>query len=316
MSGPAIGVDLGGTKIAAGLVDVDGTLRTVETTPTPSDPDRIPDAVAELVDRLRADETVVGVGIGAAGFVDADRATVRFAPNIDWRDEPLADQVAAQVDLPVVVENDANAAAWGEFRFGAGSDAQDLLFITLGTGVGGGIVHAGALLRGAHGMGAEVGHLRVVPDGLECGCGQRGCIEQYASGSALVREARRHAASGAPEAEALAALARRDVGIDGRGITSLAHDGDALARRLLADVGRWTGEAIASLVAILDPAVIAVGGGVAEAGDLVMEPMSVAFSSHLTARAHRPVPELRRASLGTDAGIVGAADLSREAGNG
>ncbi len=313
MSAPAIGVDLGGTKIAAGLVDADGTLRTVETTRTPSEPAHIPQAVAELVDRLRADETVVGVGIGAAGFVDADRATVRFAPNIDWRDEPLAAQVAALVDLPVVVENDANAAAWGEFRFGAGSDAQDLLFITLGTGVGGGIVLAGSLVRGAHGMGAEVGHLRVVPDGLECGCGQRGCIEQYGSGTALVREARRHAASGAPEAAALAELARRDGGIDGRGVTSVAREGDALARRLLADAGRWTGEAIASLVAILDPAVIAVGGGVAEAGDLVMEPMSVAFSSHLTARAHRTVPELRRASLGTDAGIVGAADLSREA---
>lgn len=316
MSGPAIGVDLGGTKIAAGLVDLDGTLRTVETTPTPSEPGQIPDAVAELVGRLRVHEDVVGVGIGAAGFIDADRATVRFAPNIDWRDEPLAKQVSAQVDLPVVVENDANAAAWGEFRFGAGSDAQDLLFITLGTGVGGGIVHAGSLLRGAHGMGAEVGHLRVVPDGLECGCGQRGCIEQYGSGTALVREATRHAASGAPEAAALAELARGDRGIEGRAVTSLARAGDPLARRLLADVGRWTGEAIASLVAILDPAVIAVGGGVAEAGDLVMDPMAVAFSSHLTARAHRTVPRLRRASLGTDAGIVGAADLSREAGHG
>ena len=316
MSGPAIGVDLGGTKIAAGLVDPDGTMRRTETTPTPSDPAQIPDAVAELVGRLTVDQTVVGVGIGAAGFVDADRATVRFAPNIEWRDEPLAERVAAQVDLPVVVENDANAAAWGEFRFGAGSDVQDLLFVTLGTGVGGGIVNDGALLRGAYGMGAEVGHLRVVPDGLECGCGQRGCIEQYGSGTALVREARRHAASGAPEARALADLASGDRGIDGRGVTALAQDGDPLARRLLADVGRWTGEAIASLAAILDPAVIAVGGGVAEAGDLVMEPMAVAFASHLTARAHRVVPELRRASLGTDAGIVGAADLSREAGHG
>lgn len=316
MSGPAIGVDLGGTKIAAGLVDLDGTLRTVETTHTPCDPGQIPDAVAELVNRLSAQQTVVSVGIGAAGFIDADRATVRFAPNIDWRDEPLAERVSAQVDLPVVVDNDANAAAWGEFRFGAGSDVQDLLFITLGTGVGGGIVNAGALLRGAHGMGAEVGHLRVVPDGLECGCGQRGCIEQYGSGTALVREATRHAGSGAPEAAALAALARRDEGIDGRAVTALARDGDPLACRLLADVGRWTGEAIASLAAILDPAVIAVGGGVAEAGDLVMEPMVVALSSHLTARAHRTVPELRRASLGTNAGIVGAADLSREARHG
>lgn len=311
MSTPAVGVDLGGTKIAAGLVDADGTLLSTDAMPTPREVDQIPRTVAALVGRLTDGGTTAGVGIGAAGFVDVDRATVRFAPNIDWRDEPLAARVSDLVGVPVVVENDANAAAWGEFRFGAGADVDDLLFITLGTGVGGGCVQAGTLLRGAHGMGAEVGHLRVVPDGETCGCGQRGCLEQYGSGTALVREAQRHAASGSSDAEALARLADGPGGIGGRAITALAQEGDPLARRLIADLGRWAGAGVASLVAVLDPAVVAVGGGVAEAGDLVLAPMAEAFAEHLPARSHRRVPDLLPATLGTDAGIIGAADLAR-----
>ena len=308
---PAIGVDLGGTKIAAGLVAADGTLMGSESEPTPHDVDKIPAVVGTLVERLTRDHRAVGVGIGAAGFVDADRATVRFAPNIDWIDEPLAARINQLIDLPVVVENDANAAAWGEFRFGAGEDVEDLLLVTLGTGVGGGVVHRGSLFRGAFGVAAEIGHLRLVPDGVLCGCGQHGCFEQYASGSALVREARARVEADQPDAAAIAALGDGPDGINGPAITRLAQGGDALSIRLLADLGQWAGEGIASLAAILDPAVIAIGGGVAAAGDLILDTATSAFREHLTARVHRPQAELRLATLGNTAGIIGAADLAR-----
>ena len=164
----AIGVDIGGTKIAAGLVSETGDI--VESTrhETPAtDASEIASRVAELVERLKdKHDGIVGVGVGAAGFIDAGRSTVLFSPNIDWVDEPLAQQIHDQVSLPVVIENDANAAGWGEFRFGAGEDTDDLLLVTVGTGIGGGIVHGGQLFRGAFGVAGEIGHLRVVRDAL------------------------------------------------------------------------------------------------------------------------------------------------------
>jgi glucokinase len=308
----AIGVDIGGTKIAAGLVSEAGELLKRESEPTPDDSTKIPAIVADLAERLAGDEKVVGIGIGAAGFTSTDRTTVRFAPNIDWIDEPLAEQVSALVDLPVVVENDANAAAWGEFTFGAGEDTDDLLLVTIGTGVGGGIVHRGQLYRGGFGIAAEIGHMRIVPDGIACGCGQHGCFEQYASGSALVRNARERVANGDPGSEALKALADGDPNkITGPALTELAHGGDVLSIELLAEVGHWIGEGLAILASILDPRVIAIGGGVAGAGDLLLGPVVDSFETHLPARSHRPQAEVRLAALGNAAGIIGAADLAR-----
>jgi glucokinase len=308
----AIGVDIGGTKIAAGLVSDTGEILDSLAEPTPTDASKIPAVVADLVDRLTGDELAAGIGIGAAGFVGEDRSTVRFAPNIDWREEPLGQHVRALVDLPVVVENDANAAAWGEFRFGAGEDTDDLLLITIGTGIGGGIVHQGQLFRGGFGVAAEIGHMRVVPDGILCGCGQRGCYEQYGSGSALVRDARERVTNGDPGSAAIAALVNGDLGrITGPGVTKLAQDGDPLAVELLGELGRWIGEGAAVLATILDPSVIAIGGGVSAAGDLLMASVVDAFETHLPARAHRPAASLRLAALGNEAGIIGAADLAR-----
>lgn len=304
-----IGVDIGGTKIAAGLVTEDGRIVRQETDPTPAS--GIAAAVASLVTRLRGDDPVGGVGIGAAGFVDGDRSTVNFAPNIDWRDEPLGADVAALLDVPVVVENDANAAAWGEYRFGAGEDSDDMLFVTVGTGIGGGIVHHGNLFRGGFGAAAEIGHLRVVPGGRLCGCGQHGCLEQYASGRALVRDARERAEAGDSAARALLGLAGSAEAITGPMVTDLAQQGDPLCRDVLHDAGRWLGEGIASLASVLDPAVIAVGGGVAAAGDLLLDPIRAAFEEHLSARAYRRVADLRLAVFGNEAGIIGAADLGR-----
>jgi glucokinase len=308
----AVGVDIGGTKIAAGLVSEHGKILASASEPTPDDATKIPAIVADLVERLVGDEEAAGIGIGAAGFVGEDRSTVRFAPNIDWREEPLGEHVRALLDLPVVVENDANAAAWGEFRFGAGEDTDDLLLVTIGTGIGGGIVHKGQLFRGGFGVAAEIGHMRVVPDGILCGCGQHGCWEQYASGSALVRNARERVANGDEGAAAIAALGDGDLSrITGPSITKLAQQGDPLAIELLAELGRWMGEGIAVLTTILDPSVIAIGGGVGAAGDLLMTPVVEAFEAHLPARAHRPEAALRLAALGNPAGIIGAADLAR-----
>jgi glucokinase len=308
----AVGVDIGGTKIATGLVSEDGRILDSASEPTPDDAAKIPTIVADLVQRLVGEEQAAGIGIGAAGFVGEDRSTVRFAPNIDWREEPLGDNVRALVDLPVVVENDANAAAWGEFRFGAGEDTDDLLLVTIGTGIGGGIVHRGQLFRGGFGVAAEIGHMRVVPNGILCGCGQHGCFEQYASGSALVRNARERVANGDDGAAAIAALADGDLSrITGPAITKLAQDGDPLSVELISEVGRWIGEGVAILATILDPSVIAIGGGVGAAGDLLLRPLVDAFEAHLPARAHRPEAAVRLAALGNEAGIIGAADLAR-----
>ena len=309
----ACGIDVGGTKIAGGVVDDDGNvLETLRVESPASDVKAIEDAIADLVGQLSARHDITAVGIGAAGYVDRDRARVLFAPNLAWRNVNLKAELEERVDVPVVVENDANAAAWGEFRFGAGIDVDDLMLVTVGTGVGGGLVLDGELYRGAYGVGAEIGHLRIVPDGILCGCGHHGCFEQYASGSALVREARQIAANGVPAADALLARAGGTVeGIDGPMITAAARDGDAFAIGRLAELGHWLGAGIASLVTVLDPAVVALGGGVSEAGDLLLEPLREAFGRHLPGREHRPLAEIRRVTLGNAAGMIGAADLAR-----
>ncbi|HJU98100.1 MAG TPA: ROK family glucokinase [Jiangellaceae bacterium] len=311
--GVAIGVDVGGTKIAGGVVDETGAViaRTRRDTPS-TDPRAIVDNIVSVVQELRRDRSIDAVGVGSAGFVDAARSTVLFAPNLAWRDVAVRDQVVAATELPVVVENDANAAAWGEFRFGAAEDVDDMVCVTVGTGIGGGLVLDGAMYRGAHGVGAELGHMRVVPNGHLCGCGNRGCLEQYASGSALVREARALASAGSVFAARLLELAGGDPEkITGPMVTGAARDGDVAARELLTDLGRWLGEGLASFAAILDPAVFVIGGGVSAAGDLLLGPASDAFRRNLTGRGYRPEAEIRVATLGNDAGIVGATDLAR-----
>ena len=253
---------------------------------------------------------LTAVGIGAAGYVDANRSVVMFAANIAWRDEDLRSEIQRRVDLPVVVENDANAAAWGEFAFGAAEDVDDMLMVTVGTGVGGGIVSGGQLFRGAFGAAAEIGHLRVVPQGRLCGCGNRGCLEQYASGSALVKQTRARASS--PAGAALLERAGGDPdAIDGPMITAAAQAGDPFAVEQVVELATWLGEAIASLAAVLDPRAVVIGGGVSEAGELLLEPMRTAFSHQLAGRGHRPMLEIRTASLGNQAGVIGASDLAR-----
>ena len=310
--GLAVGIDVGGTKIAGGVVDERGRILATARRESPAtDTEAIERNIEDLVAELRADHAVEAVGVGAAGFVDSARSTVMFAPNLAWRDEPLRADLEKLINLPVVVENDANAAAWGEFTFGAGEDVEDTLLVTVGTGVGGGIVLNGQLHRGAFGVAAEIGHMRVVPDGRICGCGNKGCWEQYASGTALVRDTKEQAHMGSLIARSLVDRAGGVEQISGPLITEAAREGDEFAREQLAVLGRWLGEGIASLTAVLDPAVVVIGGGVSEAGDLLLEPIRAHYRANLTGRHYRPELEVRAALLGNKAGMIGAADLAR-----
>jgi glucokinase len=306
----AIGIDIGGTKIAGALVDEFGEIEREDRRPTPKATSAIEDEVVAMITRLAEGVQPVAAGIAAAGFVDAARSTVYYAPNIPWRDEPLRHTIEDRVGLPVVVENDANAAGWAEFRFGAGRLVSDMLVLTIGTGVGGAIVSEDRLFRGGFGTGGEIGHMRVVPDGLPCGCGARGCIEQYGSGRALQRFAEEYADLGGI-GQALADARRRNGGLNGTIIGDLIQAGDPGALAALRRLGDWLGQACASLGAILDPQMFVFGGGVAAAGSLLLDPIKKAYLENLPARGYHPEPEFRIAELVNDAGVVGAADLAR-----
>jgi len=314
----AIGVDIGGTKIAVGVVDDEGVIVAKTRRETqPQHPASIDEAIADAVGELSQDHEFRSVGLAAAGFVSSDRAHVTFAPNIAWRDYPLADRVAKLIKLPdvtVVVENDANAAGWAEYKFGVARDATNMVMLTIGTGLGAALVVDGHLVRGQYGFGAELGHFRVVPGGHPCGCGLRGCWEQYASGSALVREAHRAGVERPVRAAALLELAGGNAAaISGPHVTKAAVGGDELGIELLAELGSWIGQGCASLAAVLDPAMFVVGGGVIAAGDLMLEPALASYAENLPARGHRPIAPIVAAAMANDAGIVGAASLAREA---
>jgi glucokinase len=292
----AIGLDVGGTKIAAALVDESGAVVRQVRVPTPLDPDGALDAMVGAIVELDAPGAPVGVGM--AGFVGLDSSTVVLAPNLGWRNEPLGRRLADRLAVPVRVENDANAAAWAEARFGAAAGRAAVVCVTVGTGVGGGVVTDGQLQRGGFGSAGEIGHLPVVPDGRPCGCGQRGCLEQYASGTALVRAARR--ALGVPD-------------LDGPAVTELARRGDPAARALLGEIGTWLGVGLVALAAVLDPECFVIGGGVADAGEDLLGPTRDSFLRRLPGGQQRVTAEVLAARLGNDAGIIGAADLARAA---
>ncbi|MDQ6937681.1 MAG: ROK family glucokinase [Actinomycetota bacterium] len=310
----AVGVDIGGTKVAAGVVDAEGRVLEQIRRDTPSHDVRETEAtIAEVVTELSSRHAVAAVGIGAAGWIAADRATVLFSPHLAWREEPLRAALVGRIGVPVTVENDGNATAWAEYRFGAAQRAPVAVCITLGTGIGGGLVIDGRLFRGAFGVGCEYGHMTVVPDGRRCACGNRGCWEMYASGTALARDARELAEVSPVGAAALMSLARHDLNrLTGPLVTEAARQGDPAAIEIYTAMGRWLGRGIASLAAALDPSVFVIGGGVSQAGEeLLLEPARQAFTESLTGRGFRPVATIALARLGPDAGLVGAADLAR-----
>ena len=310
----SIGVDVGGTKIAAGVVDEDGNVITrVQKASPANDRDAILATIIEVaLDLKLAHPEATTVGIGAAGFVSSDRNTMASGTNLDWTGVKIGDVVSEGVGLPVVVENDANAAGWAEARFGAGAGKANVLVVTLGTGVGGAVVIDGHLVRGAAGFAAEIGHISIVPDGRPCGCGLRGCLERYASGTALGVNGWELAKFRPAYAARIIELSGGDQNkISGKAVTAAAREGDPAALECYERLGDALGQGLADLAAVLDPEVIVLTGGLTEAGDILLTPVTKAFDQYLTARTRRPqIPVLISAS-GQDAGLVGAADLAR-----
>jgi glucokinase len=307
----AVGVDAGGTKVHGALVDVnEGAIlrRYVAATPA-TDPEATARTIVAVARELMTGrDDVAALGVGAAGMVQRN-GTMRFAPNLAWREFPLRDRIQSAVGFPTLVENDANVAAWGEFRFGAGRGSSDMLLVTVGTGIGGGIVSEGKVFRGAYGFAGEIGHIIVEPGGPLCGCGNFGCWEQVASGRAIGRQGRQ-AAIEHPESIMVELSGGDPSKVTGPMVTAAAKKGDDVAIRILAEVGWRLGEGIAGLVNILDPDVVVVGGGAIEAGELLLDPARRAFGESVEGPEHRPDVPLVAAVMGNDAGAVGAAELA------
>jgi len=309
-----IGIDVGGTKVLGGVVDEAGKVLTTARKDTPRQGgSALTQTIADVAKKLLEQHSVASVGVSAAGFVSSDRKTMLATPNIaDWNGVDLDNQLTTLIGLPVVIENDANAAAWGEAKFGAGKNQDHMMMLTVGTGIGGGIVVNGALYRGAFGIAAEFGHMRVVPEGHICGCGARGCFEQYASGNALLRHAR-EAINASPEV-ARNLLSRGDgtvAGLTGQAITEAARDGDPVALAAFNTTGQWLGAGIASLAVLLDPACVVIGGGVIDAGEILLKPTRESLERNMPFAGKHPYPQIIAAQLGNEAGLVGVADLAR-----
>ena len=314
-----LGIDIGGTKIAGGLVDESGTVLDCVRRETPGHAvaaveQAIVGVVEELCERAVAGSygRCIAVGIGAAGWVSTDRSTVLFSPHLAWRNTPLRAHLAERISLPVWVDNDANAAAWAEYRFGAARGHDTAACVTLGTGICGAVISAGRLQRGAFGVAGEWGHTRVVPDGRRCVCGNHGCWEQYASGRALARAGQELIEVAPAAASVLLASVNGDsTRLTGADVTAAALAGDPAAIELVREVGTWLGEGMLTIAMIVDPSVIVVGGGVGTLGDLLLEPARERFLAALPGRGFRPAAQIVQVSLGADAGMIGAAELAR-----
>lgn len=317
--GLTVGIDAGGTKILGGVVDDSGRVIHRARRDTPREGGAaLTQAIADLALELVQEFTIESVGISVAGFISADRKTILAAPNIpDWNNVNLDQELTGRIGLPVVIENDGNAAAWGEFKFGAGRERENIVMLTVGTGIGGGIISEGKLMRGSFGVAAEFGHIRVVPNGARCGCGAYGCFEQYGSGTALLRYAREAIEKRLSEGDARsvrAILEQGDgtlAGLKGSAITAAAREGDALALAIFQTLGDYLGAGIASLAIVLNPESVVIGGGVIEAGDILLNPIRESMKRYMPYAGVHPYPEIIAAQLGNEAGLVGVGNLAR-----
>ena len=309
----AIGVDVGGTKIAAGIVSPAGEILEEARYPTPHSPGKLVEAIAGAITEVGDGAEVGGVCLAVPGLILAQENRVVFSPNLRAVEGiPLKDELEPKIGLPFTIENDGNAAAWGEFRFGVGSEADHLVFLTLGTGIGGGVITHGVLMRGAQGSGGELGHVTVHATGPRCACGNRGCLEALASGTSIGRRAREAATEHPDSALGRLAAERKVLGED---VTDLAREGDELALGVLEETGTWLGVGLAGFVNIFNPEVVAVGGGAMEAGELILG--AARKEVHLRARSpSRDLAEIKVATLGSKSGVLGAAALARDASTG
>ena len=291
-------MDVGGTKIAAGVVTPEGRILKEKRYPTPASPVRLLDSIARAVLEVKDGFEIDGVCLAVAGLVLAEENKVVFSPNLHAVEGiPLKDKLEPRIGLPLTLENDANAATWGEFRFGAGSEVDHLVFVALGTGIGGGVISHGMLVRGAQGSAGELGHVT---------------IQALASGTAIRRRARELASENPGSALGRLAAERNVLGED---VTRLAREGDGVAVAVLEEAGRWLGIGLAGFVNVFNPEVIAVGGGVMAAGELILE----AAREEVRLRARPPsrdLVQIKEATLGPNSGVLGAAALARDPSSG
>jgi glucokinase len=305
----AIGLDIGGTKILGAVVDRDGTVIDEHRVPSQAEWPAMRAAILELVEELRGrNEAVSALGVGAAGMVDRE-GTIHYAPNVPgFRNVPVQRELAEATGLATVVDNDANTAVYAEHQLGAARGATDAMLITLGTGIGGGMVVDGRVLRGAHGFAAEVGHFQIDPNGPWCACGERGHWEAFASGTALGRMARDAAARG--EAPSILERAGAADRISGLHVSQAAHARAPDALELVDQYAFLVAIGLVGLANIFDPAVIAIAGGLVNDGDLYLAPIRRHFLGHIEGSQHRVTPEIVPSELGEHAGVVGAAILA------
>jgi glucokinase len=317
----AIGIDLGGTKMLTGVLDSGSEViwESRERSTGQTEDELVDLLVREIEEAREARPGVAAVGLGIPATIDHDRGVAISAVNLPIDNLPIRDLVTERTGLPIVVDNDANVAALAEHLYGAARGADNAVMLTIGTGIGGGLIIGGEVYRGATGAGAELGHVVIAMDGLPCqgNCPGHGCVETYASGTALAREAR-EAAEREPDSELGRMLAAGEE-IDGRAVTELALAGDRAATGVFDLVGARLGVALASFANIFEPEVIVIGGGVIAAGDLLLEPAR----REVRERALPPMKDtpVRAAELGEDAGMIGAAamariELGREGGSG
>jgi glucokinase len=310
-SDETIGVDLGGTKMLVGVVDSDQHIwhESRESSTGFSEEEVVEALARELKEARQARPQVLGAGLGIPATIDRRRGLAINAVNLEITDVPIRDLMRERLELPVFLDNDANCAALAEFLFGAGKGAENIVLLTLGTGVGGGLVLGGEVYRGSTGAGAELGHMVIQDDGPPCqgSCPNRGCLETYVSGTALARDGTA-AAARAPDSALGRALARGE-GVSGKTVTEAAIASDEVALEVMAEAGRRLGVGLASFANIFNPDVIVIGGGVSAAGDTLLEPAR----AELRSRALPPMNQtpVKLAELGPDAGMIGAAAMAR-----
>jgi glucokinase len=315
-----LGIDLGGTKIIAGLVERDGRIVAKEYRKTGAREgpeavfDRLTDVATQLLTAEGIDRgRVTAVGVAAPGPIDTMAGVVTAPPNLPgWHDVPLAEVIEKRLSLPAFLENDGNAAAFAEYCFGAGRDCEHMVYVTAGTGIGGGFILNGQPYRGASGAAAEVGHMTLLPNGPLCGCGNRGCLEALASGTAIAREARERVARGVPTM--IAELAEGDLSsISAKLVAEAADKGDIEAQLILDEAIGYFAIGMANLVNLLNPRIIVIGGGLTNMGERLFDPVRRTIDRRAFRTSANAV-EVRPAQLGHDVGLLGAAAVAMAIG--
>lgn len=297
-----IGFDVGGTNVRGGVITREGEILASRTVPTSMDVEQLEADIVGIVEELRAEYTVDAVGLALAGFLDPSCEVVRFAPHLPWRKAHVQESLSRKLDMHVRLEHDANSAAWGEWRFGAGRGAEDWVFFAVGTGIGATLMTHDTIYRGAFGTAPEFGHIVVSPNGRQCSCGKRGCLERYASGTALpdtCADLHEHYETSLPAEPT------------GKEITQAARRGDPLAVAVMEDFSRWLGQGLSIVADVLDPELIVLGGGVSQDADLYLEGATKAMGQDIVGAGHRPLARVATAELGSAAGMIGVADLAR-----